>query len=659
MLKKLIYQCCFFVLLMFLSSCGAKSRLTTADKKFEAGEFAPALSIYRKVYDKIPYKETQTKARVAFRMGECYSKLNQSQAESMYQRAIRSKYQDSTVYVRYARALHRNGKYSEAGKYYKLVIDKDSIGILAKNGLEAIDNVPRWKAEPTRHVVKRDPLFYTRNAYVFSPAFQGYDSETLYFSSTKSLAKKDPDVNYVSNQPNAQLFFIKKDLTGKWSKPEPVFSQEMVKGSDIGASAFTPDGRKMFITKASQKAESDASVEIYTSSRAGGEWSEPRKITFFKDTSISVAHPAIGMDGETIYFVSDAPGGFGGKDIWKGKISGNECKFVENMGPQINTPGDEMFPYVRMNGELYFSSDGLPGLGGLDLFKAEVLPENQWKVTNMGIPMNSNYDDFGICFDAKKESGYFSSNRGQTKGFDAIWSFVLPEMEVLVEGKIMDDKNNPIPDATIRLVSNTGLNTRVTSRKDGTYKIKIEKDMDCVMLGVARGFLNKSASVSSAGVKGSKTFNIDFVLPAVFRPVQMKNIFYEFAKWDLTSESEAGLQELLKILVDNPAIVMELSAHTDFIGNNEANKILSQKRAQSVVDYLINAGISADRLISKGYGEENPVVADENLNALYAYIPAGQVLNETFILTLTPEQQVAVNQINRRTEFKVVKMNYK
>jgi peptidoglycan-associated lipoprotein len=183
--------------------------------------------------------------------------------------------------------------------------------------------------------------------------------------------------------------------------------------------------------------------------------------------------------------------------------------------------------------------------------------------------------------------------------------------------------------------------------------------MDCVMLGVARGFLNKSASVSSAGVKGSKTFNIDFVLPAVFRPVQMKNIFYEFAKWDLTSESEAGLQELLKILVDNPAIVMELSAHTDFIGNNEANKILSQKRAQSVVDYLINAGISADRLISKGYGEENPVVADENLNALYAYIPAGQVLNETFILTLTPEQQVAVNQINRRTEFKVVKMNYK
>jgi peptidoglycan-associated lipoprotein len=232
-------------------------------------------------------------------------------------------------------------------------------------------------------------------------------------------------------------------------------------------------------------------------------------------------------------------------------------------------------------------------------------------------------------------------------------------MEVLVEGKVLDDKNNPIPDASVRLISNTGQNTRVTTRKDGSYKIKIDKNMECVMLGTARGFLNKSATVSSAGVKNSKIFRVDIVLPAVFRPVQMNNIFYEFAKWELTPESEAGLQELLKLLNDNPAIVLEIGAHTDYVGFNESNNTLSQKRAQSVVDYLINAGIATDRLISKGYGEDKPFTVDENTQAKYSFLPSGTVLNETFILTLTPEQQQIANQINRRTEFKVVKMNYK
>lgn len=658
-ITRLVPVLMIFFSLPFFTGCGSGSRLTTADKKYEAGEYASALNIYRKVYTKISTKDVATKGRVAFNMGECLSRLNNSQAEMMYQRAVRAKYQDSTLYIRYARALHRNGKYAEAGKYYKMMLPVDTFHVLAQNGMDAITAIPLWKAEPSRYVVKRDNITYSRNACVFSPAFQGTDTENLYYTSTKSLAKKDPDLNYVTNLPNSQLFLVKKDLAGKWSKPEPVFSVDFVENNDIGACCISHDGKKMLFSKASQKSETDASVEIYFTSRAGGEWTEPKRITFFKDSTITVAHPALDIDGETLYFVSDAPDGQGGKDIWKGKINGTECQYIENLGPQINTPGDEMFPYVKLDGTLYFASDGLPGLGGLDIFKAVKAPDNKWIVSNMGIPVNTNYDDFGICFEGKKETGYFSSNRGQPRGYDAIWSFVLPEMEVVVEGKVLDDKNNPIPDASVRLISNTGQNTRVTTRKDGSYKIRIDKNMECVMLGTARGFLNKSATLSSAGVKNSKIFRVDIVLPAIFRPVQMNNIFYEFAKWELTPESEDGLQELLKLLTDNPAIVLEIGAHTDFVGNNEANNILSQKRAQSVVDYLIKAGIASDRLISKGYGEEKPFTSDENTQTKYEYLPSGTVLNEAFILTLTPEQQQVANQINRRTEFKVVKMNYK
>jgi len=648
--------------ILFLYGCGAKSRLASADKKFEAGEYASAAELYSKLYSKISYKDAELRGRVAFNQAECLRKLNYTRAEMMYSRAVRAKYQDSIVYLKLAQAQHRNAKYSEAIKNYNLYLKHDSSNVVAINGIKGAQSFAVWKAEPTSYVVKRENTFYARNRYVYSPSYQNSDYDQLYYTANNIQQKKGAANNFVTNSPNSNIFFVKKDASEKWSKPEPVFSDEIAGSADIGSCAFSPDGRTMYFTKASQKNDANANVEIYSSSRTGGEWTTPQKIVFFKDSTISVAHPAIAPDGETIYFVSDAPNGQGGKDIWKGTLSGTECKFIENLGPTINTPGDEMFPYVRADGILYFSSDGHAGLGGLDIYKAvgtESGDSIQWEVFNMGIPVNSNYDDFGITFEGNKEKGFFSSNRGQIRGFDAIWSFVLPEKEVIVQGKVMDDKLNPIPDAMVRLISNTGQNTRVITRKDGTYRIKIDSDMDCVMLGTARGFLNSKASVSSRGLKGSKTYTVDLVLPAAFRPVQLNNIFFEFAKWDLTLESEKGLQDLLKMLNDNPYIVIEISAHTDYIGNNEANMILSQKRAQSVVDYLINAGINANRLISVGYGEEKPYIVDESLNIQHPFLSVDTVLNEEYILTLPHTEQEIANQINRRTEFKVVKMNFR
>lgn len=654
-----VFSSVILAVLLLTTACSPKSRLTTADRKFEAGEYASALSDYNKIYGRLTTKDAALRGKIAFNQAECLTYLGQTRNEMLYQRAIRNKYADSIVYLRFAQALHRNGKYGEAAKNYRIFLKHDSTSVLARNGLRGIELASQWKADPTGYVVRRDNHLYARNSFNFSPVFQGAAADMLYFTSSRGQVKKGTPLNFVTNLPNNNVYSIKKDISGKWSKPELVFSEESTAGFDLGAVAFSPDGRTMYFTRASQKNDGNSSLEIVYSSRAGGDWTEPRKINFFRDSTVSVAHPAIAPDGETIYFVSDAPGGFGGNDIWKGTLSGDECKYISNLGPDINTPANEAFPMVRADGTLYFSSDGLPGLGGLDLFKAKAAGENKWIVENMGVPLNSNFDDFGIAFEGNKETGFFSSNRGQTRGFDFIWSFNLPETEIIVTGTVVDDKQTPIPDALVRLVSNTGQNIRVSTRKDGTYRIKIDKDMECVMLGTARGFLNQAANLSSTGVKGSKTFTVDFVLPAVFRPVQLDKIFFEFAKWNLTADSEKGLQELLKLLKDNPNIMIELSAHTDFVGNNAANQQLSERRAQSVVDYLIKAGVQPERLIAKGYGEEKPFVVDEQTQAKYSFLPVETVLDEAFILGLTKEQQAIANQINRRTEFKVLKMNFR
>ena len=653
----------YFVLisLLFLTACGTKSQLSKAANSFEAGEYASALASYSKAYSKIPRKEAELKSQVAFNQAECLRMLGFSRAELVYNRAVRAKYQDlhdSIVYLKLGQAQHRNAKYSEALKSYNLYLEHNPTCVLALNGIIGANQAPLLRDNPTDYRVKRENMFYTRVRNNFSPSFQGVDAKTIFFTSNRTVSKKSIFQNFVTNTPNHNIFTIKQDASEKWSKPELVFSEEFTEKRDIGTPTFSPDGRTMYFSMASQKDEGNAAVEIFSSSRAGGEWTTPQKITFFKDSTISVAHPAIAPDGETIYFVSDAPNGQGGKDIWMGQLDGLECKFIENLGDTINTPGDEMFPYVRTDGTLFFASDGHPGMGGLDIFKAEKI-EDEWVVDNMGFPINSNYDDFGIIFENEKERGYFSSNRTQVRGFDAIYSFELYEHEVFVQGVVYDDKKNPIPDAIVRLVSNTGQNTRVVARKDGSYKIKIDRDMDCVMLGNARGFLNKKARFSTEGVKGDKILTVDLILPAAFRPVQIENIFFEFAKWNITPESEEGLQELLDMMNDNPTIKIEISAHTDYVGSSAFNLNLSQKRAQSVVDYLIKAGIEKDRLISKGYGKESPFVVDELLHSQYDFLPVDEVLTNDYIMTLSAEGQEIANQMNRRIEFKVLRMNFR
>ena len=652
----------FFIILtaaILLESCSIGARIKKADTRFEIGEYFAAADLYKGIYSNLTTKEKSLKGKIAFRQAECYRLTNQGRAEQAYLNAIRNNYADSTIYLHYAMVLHQNGKYAEAVKYYDLFLKKDSTNLVAKNGILACRNVADLTKVQNHYIVKRSIEFNQRRTSNFSPAFMGSNTDMLAFTSTRPADKKTVQKNSaITGLPNNDIFVTRKNVVGKWEKPE-IIEGEINTINDEGICSFSDDGRIMYFTRSPYVADGARGTEILMSNKAGGTWSKPQKIKVFNDSTVSVAHPAISPDGQTLYFVSDFKKGLGGKDIWKATLSNGECKYIENLGPDINTSGDEMFPTVKADGTLYFSSNGRGGLGGLDIYKATPKKEGGWTVENLGAPVNSSSDDFGMTFEGKKEKGYFSSNRNEIKGIDAIWSFEIPELAYSIEGKVTDEKGTEISEATVRMVSNNGVNARIQTKKDGTYRIKLDKDMDCVMLASARGYLNQKNSISTQGLTDSKIFKIDFKLSSISKPVQIENIFYEFAKWDLTPASEAGLQVLVKLLNDNPNITIEISANTDYIGTAESNKILSEKRAKSVVDYLISKGIATDRLTSVGFGKEKSVVVDASLAKKYPFLKENDTLNEEFILKLTPEQQEIANQINRRTEFRVVKTTYK
>ena len=653
------------IVAILFSGCGVKKRIKKADKRFDVGEYYTAGDLYRSSYGKVSAKKDRSlKAYVAFRQGESYRMTNHNRTAFAYQNAIRNNYSDSIVYFYYAQTLQKDGKYADAAKNYEIYLEHKPENVAAQNGLLASKMATEWKNNPTRYKISKPKEFNVRRYSTYAPAFVGTSTDMLIFTSSRSSDKtKKTKNNAITGMPNSNMYSIRKNATGKWEEPEMLAAEVNDPSGENGVCAFNPDGKIMYFTSV-KKTDSDAGAQIMASNRAGGAWSEPKPLKIFEDSTITVAHPTISPNGERIYFVSDAPNGFGGKDIWTAKLEGDECKYIENMGPEINTEGDEMFPMMRYDGVLFFSSDGHPGLGGLDIFKASLLAqeENQqgprWAVENMGVPINSQWDDFGITFAGKTESGYFSSNRNERQGYDMIWSFELPELAYVIEGKVMDDKDGILPDAVVRMVGNDGTNARVQVRRDGTYRLKLNKNANYVMMASARAHLNQSNEFNTQDLSDSQSFKFDFHLTPVFKPVQIENIFYEFAKWDLTSNSEAGLQALLKLLNDNPNITIELSAHTDYIGNDAANKTLSEKRAESVLKYLVAHGVAKDRLTSVGYGEERPFVVDVFTARKHSFLKENDTLSEDFILNLTPKQQEIANQINRRTEFKVLKTTY-
>lgn len=653
------YLFLFFAIVSLYSCKSAK--LSDAEEKQRIGEYFEAAAIYRKVYTKTPPVKRDLRGYIAYRMADCNRLINNTpRATSAYMNALRYNYPDSIVNLRLGQMYHKSGRYGEAIKYYNDYLLAEPGSILAFNGITGCEEATKWRQNPTRYVVKRMEKFNSRRSE-FGPMLYGEKYDQLYFASTRTPkgAGKDKDetTNAITGQRNNDFFLVKQDENGAWQAPIEL-EDEVNTEFDEGTPSFSKDGNTMYYTYCAQDPEGPRTSEIYISTRSSAKWGKGTRASIVKDSVTALGHPAISPDGKYLYFVSDAVGGYGGKDLFRARVVGNDFGPMENLGPDINTPGDEMFPYVRDSVTLYFASDGHPGMGGLDLFKATLDSTGKWNVENMKAPINSSGDDFGITFAGKQEKGFFSSNRNDARGYDHLYSFEMPVITIFIEGIVSDVDENPIEDATVRIVGRDGLNEKVLAKKDGKYKVELERDIRYVMMASARGYLNQNFELKTGPEEKNETYIVDFFLSPISKPVVIENIFYDFDKATLRPESKKALDELIKMLNDNPNVTIELGAHTDRKGSDQYNERLAQRRAQSVVDYLIAGGIAKDRLEAKGYGESVPKVINKKMAKNFDFLNEGDVLTEEFIEKLTPEQQETADQINRRTEFKVLRTNY-
>ncbi len=658
MRKYLIFIWSAFSALLLVSCGGADQAMKKGDKFYAVGEYFDAATQYRKAYTHTSNKERKQKGQRAMKVADCYRRIHfTTKAITAYQNVVRYKQADSLTHF-YLGQLHmRNGNYKEAGKHFQMAIDslqptedKNHL-ILAKNGLKAARQASDWKKAGSAYTIKRMDLFNSRRAE-YSPMLGGDEDNQLYFTSTRNQAQGD-EYSGITGAKNADIFLSQKDDRGKWSKPQTIDS-ELNSTMDEGACCFSPDGRSMYLTLCKTDPNYPRYATIAVSSRSDASWSKPTELSISKDTLSSFAHPAVSPDGEWLYFVSDMPGGLGGFDIWRCRLIGsNETGSVENLGEPVNTPGDEMFPAFRPNGDFYFSSDGHPGLGGLDIFIYK-----GGKVENLGFPMNSQGDDFGMTFEGMRNVGYFCSNRGDTRGYDHIYSFFNPEIVQTVKGWVYEQDGYELPAAQVYMVGNDGTNLKLSVRGDGSFTQEIKPGVDYVFLGTCKGFLNHQEQLCVEPVTASEEYVLQFPLANISAPVLIENIFYDFDKATLRPESTAALDELVRLLNENPNITIELSAHTDYKGSDEYNEGLSQRRAESVVNYLIDHGIASDRLTPKGYGEGKPKTIKRKVAERYPFLKEGDVLTEAFINNLSEEQQEQCNQLNRRTEFIVLRTTY-
>lgn len=639
---------------MALTGCRGP-KIATGDAQMARGEYFDASKTYRKIYNSLKRDERSKRGEVAYKMGNAHRMLNQyGRASASYQNAIRYGYPEMDAQLYLAQMLHAEGKYPAAIRAYEEYLMQNPDSEEARKGLEGASKSQHLKENPSRFVVHYARLFNSRRAD-FAPQFNG---DILYFTTTNEKVK-GTQRSEITGMKRSDIWMVKKNEQGQWLRPEPV-EGELNTEMDEGIVSFSPDGNLMYLTKARRSETSNTAVELFTSTRSDAQWSAPTKFDVTSDTISSFGHPAVSPSGTYLYFSSDMPGQ-GGKDIWRINLQ-EKGGSLENMGDQINTKGNEQFPYMLTDSIMYFSSDGHPGLGGLDIFRAELQPDGTWKVENVGTPINSAGDDFGITFDPKSDhpAGFLSSNRGDANGRDHLYSFELPDLKIVVEGYVTDHDDEPIGGAVVRIVGTDGSNQRTATRPDGSYSFNLSRGTSYAMMAGARGFLNARQEFTTDSEEADAEYGIDFMLASLSKPNIVENIFYDYDKATLRPESKEALDELVTLLRDNPNITIEMTSHTDRHGSAEYNMDLSNRRAKSVVDYLIGAGISADRLNFKGYGKSTPKVVTKRVAKQFPQFQEGDELTEEFINALTEEaDRDAADQVNRRTEFKVLSVDYK
>lgn len=651
-----------YILLIFilLSACGTPERsIKRGDAAMAIGEYCEAAAQYKKGYSRIQPTDRKRRGEVAYKMGDAFRRYgNTARALGAFRNAARYGQNDTLTQFYIGELLRMQGDYRGAEKAYQTYLDSFPSDERARQMLQSLSEATGIKERGSAYTVKMETMFSgSRSDY--APAYNGDEATTLYFSTTRP-AVTGSDLSGITGMKPGDIYMVRKDEKGKWKSPEPV-EGGLNTENDEGATAFSSDGKTMYLTVCRTDPQYPRMAEIWTSQRADAGWGKPAALKITADTLSSYAHPAPSPDGRWLYFTSDMPGGYGGTDLWRARMDAHGVGSIENLGPEINTEGNECFPAFRPSGELYFSSDGrTPSLGGLDLYRAkqDTITEH-WTVVHLPAPMNSPADDFGITFEGWHNRGYFSSNRSTGgRGWDKIYSFSYPEVLQTVKGWVYEQDGYELPEALVYIVGNDGTNEKLSVKSDGSFEMAVTPGVDYLLLATCKGYLNFRNNLHADSLEVEHQHVLQFPLPSINVPVLVRNVFYEFDKADLTPESTAALDRLTNMLKENPNVTIELAAHCDYRGNDDYNLRLSQRRAESVVRYLTEHGIEAERLTAKGYGETMPKIVNKKLLETYPFLHEGDTLTVPYILALPADQQEVCNALNRRTEFRVLRTTY-
>ncbi len=688
-----------------------KSLAQKADELFQQKKFIAALEKYEEAYNKITSNKAE-KNRCYFQMGECYRLMNNfPKAERVYKRLINNKYYttEPKLYFYLAEMARFENKFDQADEYYGQYLELVPDDKYAQQRKSSIIYVSQLFMSRTRHkIVKLDQWSTEYNDW--APRFLGDDTSTIVFTSSRFTDGDEHDA--WTGQAFSDFFYVFQDRKGNWTDEVELFEKNKIINSPVneGEAWFSPNGNTIYFSRCDSKEHEFQGCYVYYSKKGAAqleskpgkkgkkdseadlnsEWSEPVKIEL-GDTSYNYLYPTLSHDELTMYFSSNMPNGYGDYDLWVATRKSVDDQFgaPRNLGAVLNTAGREVFPTLRNDSTLYFSSNGLPGVGGLDLFHTEKSGHKWSTPQNLGIPINSSYDEMSIIYYPGEhhymmERGYFSSNRpfddphskktdkkGKKTALinDDLYYFELPPLLYSIEGTVRDEKSMQLVDhAKVRIVGSDGKEFETYTNKQGFYRFNQEQIMRNVVykMYVSKvDYFSIEGSESTCGYNTDKDLVHDFRLePVPKQPVVLPEIRYDLAKWDLKEEFMDSLMDLYLVMVNNPNIVVELRAHTDcrpFLGLT--NDTLSQRRAQSVVDYLISRGIEPERLVAKGYSDRVPRTLDRNMTIRIDGKPysfsEGTELTCDYINHMNEKgRQEAAHQLNRRLEFLILRTDY-
>ncbi|MEC9209114.1 MAG: OmpA family protein [Bacteroidota bacterium] len=658
-MKKSLRLLVIFIFLFSAShfevSAQKKSRkMQKADAAFNLEKYAKAAELYKKAYKNT--KNRAVKAEIIFKQAECYRMSGKTKrAESYYKRAIKAKYPDVIVYLRYADILRMLGNFDEAVAQYTKYLQLNPTDVRGEMGLKSCDFALKWKDVPTRYKVDLMPLVNSRFSD-FSPAFGNGDYSELYFISSREEGitnKKDGR----TGESFSDVWFSKINKKGVWSRPVVMAEPINTEGNE-GPIYVNKRGTVMYLTQCKVEKKKDLGCGIYVSERKGKLWGATQLLQLKVDDKTIVGHPALNEDETILIFSSDLFGGYGGKDLWISvKEKRNRWSDPINLGPLVNTPGDEMFPFLASDDIIYFASNGHVGMGGFDIYKtsqnengAYILP------VNLKSPVNSSADDFGMIIENGGERGYLTSNRPGGKGGDDIYQFELPALKVSVQGVVTDSETGAIMTGVkVQLVGSDGTANEVATDNTGKYLFKLEPLTSYEIVVNTEGYLTKIARETTEGIELNKIFVIDLSLDPIKKEIILPLIKYDFNKYDLRPESIIALDKLAEGLLDHPNVIIEIQGHTDDVGSNAQNEKLSQRRADVCIAYLVAKGIDPGQFVAKAMGENEPFVIEEKDGRF----KIGDVLTESYIKKIRfKKNKEKANQYNRRASFKVLREDF-